>query len=357
MSKRIDYFPQLDAVRAGAVMLTLLAHYLGRVGFVEIPYLWLGVDVFFVLSGFLITGILLSTKPAYPAGRRREIRNFFIRRVLRLFPAYYLLLIVFWAAFFFGLVFLWFFDYGPYFFLYVPNLFFFFNPEQASGSFNHMWSLGVEEQFYLIWPWIILYLPLRYMRGFLLLLIVLSLLLRISFFNVKNFTMLPFANFHTLAGGALLAYYFFVKPGATILRFAINYRQHLFFISFSMLVFILIALDTSVLKAFLSDVLVVASGVMLILCSAKGWSAPMSFVAENEAVQYIGRISYGIYLYHMPIPDTILAGAHFLGYQVSFEKHPWFWFTMFFVITFLVAHCSYHLIEKRFLKMKVKFAV
>src|SRR5665647_1760833 len=104
MNKSNGYYPQLNAVRAFAVVLTLLAHYLGWVGFHEWPYLWLGVDVFFVLSGFLITGILLKAQPVRGSRRLTAIKNFFIRRVLRLFPAYYLLIILFWAAFRFCLL-------------------------------------------------------------------------------------------------------------------------------------------------------------------------------------------------------------------------------------------------------------
>lgn len=337
------------------MLLVLCAHFLSRVGFHEIPNLWLGVDVFFVLSGFLITGILINKKPESGNRRLLEIKNFFIRRVLRLFPAYYLLIIIFWGAFKFGHLYIWNNDFNPFFFFYIPNWFFYLHPHYGSGSFNHIWSLGVEEQFYLVWPWIILFLPLRWLKYLFPCIIVFSIVLRYLFSGIPKFSMLPFANFHTLGAGALLAYYFFIEPGNVFFKWISRHREKLFVILFVLLVLDLY-FSVPIVKGVLSDILVASAAAMLVLCSVKGWSFPGRIIAENKAVQYIGKISYGIYLYHMPVPDTIKSlGKHF-GWNINYDHYPYLWLSAFFIITILIASFSYRFIEMPFLKLKSKFA-
>ena len=153
------YYPALDGFRGCALGLVFVDHYLG------IPIFGLGVSLFFVLSGFLITGILWDTRE-----QRHRVRNFFVRRTLRIFPLYtglflllFLLTPVLHWRWNFGWV-LWATYFGNYIF-YLPQ----WLPEPqwtltgngmlvgASGTMlflGHLWSLCLEEQFYLIWPWI-----------------------------------------------------------------------------------------------------------------------------------------------------------------------------------------------------------
>jgi len=354
-TKTISYYPQLDAVRAFAVVLVMLAHYLSRVGFHQLPYLWLGVDVFFVLSGFLITGILINKKPVVGNPRLTEIKNFFIRRVLRLFPAYYLLIIVFWGAFKFAHLYIWNNDFNPYFFFYIPNWYFYLHPSMGSGSFNHIWSLGVEEQFYLVWPWIILFLPIKWLKYLFPCIIVLSIMLRFIFISIPKFDMLPFCNFHTLGAGALLAYYYYKEPGQLFFKQIIRFREWLFLILFVLLVIVLVYQPFRALNGILADILVPADAALLVLCSVQGWSFAGRIIAGNKMVQYIGKISYGIYLYHMPVPDTIKAVAKHFGVTINYFEHPYLWLAVFFGITFIIASFSYRFIERPFLNLKKKF--
>jgi peptidoglycan/LPS O-acetylase OafA/YrhL len=147
--------PELDGVRGIAIILVLLTHFfsytmLGRT-WTGIPKLiftvtafgWLGVDLFFILSGFLITGILFDTK-----GVKHYFRDFYMRRALRIFPLY---LVVLAFLFFFRQ------NSGPFVLcglLMATNLVGLFGiPETLGGE--ALWSLSVEEHFYLIWPWVI----------------------------------------------------------------------------------------------------------------------------------------------------------------------------------------------------------
>jgi peptidoglycan/LPS O-acetylase OafA/YrhL len=163
------HLPALDGYRGVAVLLVLLLHLL-VMPFYEVtsPANWLealvvgalsygalGVDLFFVLSGYLITGILLDTKstPGY-------FRNFYIRRVLRIFPLYYgvLALVFFVSPFISSLQ-------GPsldalranqaWAWLYAVNVFAAARGAWSLPSIDHFWSLAVEEQFYLLWPLVV----------------------------------------------------------------------------------------------------------------------------------------------------------------------------------------------------------
>jgi peptidoglycan/LPS O-acetylase OafA/YrhL len=144
---------ELDGVRGLAVLMVLAYHGfayemaraswtgLARVVVALTNFGWLGVDLFFVLSGFLITGILLRTKR-----RPRALRNFYGRRALRILPLYYLVLLVVLLSYddagaFVGLS-----------ALFLANLTPLFGVAMRYGP---LWSLAVEEHFYLVWPWLV----------------------------------------------------------------------------------------------------------------------------------------------------------------------------------------------------------
>ncbi|HZU30196.1 MAG TPA: acyltransferase [Candidatus Angelobacter sp.] len=160
------FYPALDGVRALAFLMVFGEHYLG------IPWGWAGVDVFFVLSGFLITGILFDTR-----NDTHRVRNFYVRRTLRIFPLYYgTLLVILLLKPFVHWQINWHWLVWP---AYLGNFARFiqpyslYDPIQMLADFQptglvgphtvklylgHFWSLCVEEQFYLFWPWIVFWL-------------------------------------------------------------------------------------------------------------------------------------------------------------------------------------------------------
>jgi peptidoglycan/LPS O-acetylase OafA/YrhL len=156
------YFPTLDGLRAVAFLMVFTFHYL------QLPWGWAGVDIFFVLSGFLITGILFDSRD-----EPHRIRNFYVRRTLRIFPLYYgviLLLVLLYPIFHWEWNWHWL--AWP---LYVGNFlrghrpFLVRSPLEMLADFQplsrtfpsvqpylgHFWSLCVEEQFYLVWPCVV----------------------------------------------------------------------------------------------------------------------------------------------------------------------------------------------------------
>ncbi len=140
----------LDGLRGIAIILVLFFH-CSRFEFLPVRAIsafgWTGVDLFFVLSGFLITGILIDTK-----GKEGFYKNFFMKRVLRIFPLYYLTLCIFFIpSFFFHFELTeYYITHQIYFWTYTQNLLFAFDGWPENARFlNHFWSLAIEEQFYI----------------------------------------------------------------------------------------------------------------------------------------------------------------------------------------------------------------
>ena len=204
---RADYMPQLDGLRAFAVGAVLFHHFFqpARIGGVDLALL--GVWLFFVLSGFLITGILLRSRDQVdysgsPSGF--VLRQFYVRRFLRIFPLYYSVL--FMAATI---------DLGDvrdtilWHLTYLSN--YLFAARQYWGPMTaHFWSLSVEEQFYILWPALILFAPRRLLLKLIISAIAIGPIFRVAahFFDfnwIARLTVLP-ASFDALGLGALLAY-------------------------------------------------------------------------------------------------------------------------------------------------------
>jgi peptidoglycan/LPS O-acetylase OafA/YrhL len=149
---------QLDGLRAIAVLLVCWHHWMPRRYHLGINWGSTGVDLFFVLSGFLITGILLACRRSLEQGRQGvafTARRFYARRFLRIFPLYYAVLAVASVALTLEpgiLVSLW---------TYTFNLYGAWSGALSGRLISHFWSLAVEEQFYLVWPWVILLVPRR----------------------------------------------------------------------------------------------------------------------------------------------------------------------------------------------------
>ncbi len=146
------HFPALDTLRGVAIVVVLfhnLSIFAGSGGKVDklwnlfVEAGWVGVQLFFVLSGFLITGILVDDKE-----KPKALRVFYVRRFLRIFPLYYLLLLVY---------FVWLprpFSESIWYFVYLSNWSWLFYG--GLPGLGHVWSLAVEEQFYTLWPWVVL---------------------------------------------------------------------------------------------------------------------------------------------------------------------------------------------------------
>lgn len=173
-----SYIPALDSLRAIAVLLVLGFHY----GLLDFG--WVGVQIFFVLSGYLITQILLEKKNRPLA---EYAKHFYIRRSLRIFPLYFAFLIVATALSLTVFAFQLFKEYWPYLYTYTLN---WVEPgrvaqlrDEKNDPFYHLWSLSIEEQFYLVWPWLVFFSSRRFFKLLVAVLIIGPALLRIVGFE------------------------------------------------------------------------------------------------------------------------------------------------------------------------------
>jgi len=160
MGKRI---PELDGLRALAIMAVFFGHAL------KIRMMWIGVDLFFVLSGFLITGILLDMPRS---GFKNFIGRFYARRARRILPPYVLVLVVVTAIFGASWMRHWYLYFG------LMNYVDTFWREKTFVPLSSLWSLGVEEQFYLVWPVVVYFIGAKKLPRLLLVLLILVPVLR-----------------------------------------------------------------------------------------------------------------------------------------------------------------------------------
>ncbi len=151
-----NYIKQLDGLRFVAVTLVLIDHWTGDA--LNFPISYLGVCMFFVLSGFLITRILLQAKEKdekFARGHGFSLKQFYIRRTIRIFPVYYLTIFILYLL-----------NEPPirekiaWYLTYSTNIYVALKHTWL-GSSDHLWSLAVEEQFYLFFPFVVLFIPLR----------------------------------------------------------------------------------------------------------------------------------------------------------------------------------------------------
>lgn len=300
-----SYIKSLDGLRFLAVSLVLLDHWSNyKLGF---PASNLGVSLFFVLSGYLITGILLRSKDkdqTNTIGHFKSLKLFYIRRTLRIFPLYYFILAVlyitnepaaraniFWLA------------------TYMTNNYMAYT-QQWMGSFDHLWSLAVEEQFYLFFPFVIFYCASKKLPYILIALISISVLLRMYFYLNGTYWVTPYVLMPTcldaLGLGSLLAYY---KHESEIAYLKTNVLKTGFLVSLvAYICLVMLVRSPSEPHNFYSVVLLrffescISVFLIAIFVSQSGnsgiFKSIRKTVFENNVIVFIGKISYGIYIYH-----------------------------------------------------------
>jgi peptidoglycan/LPS O-acetylase OafA/YrhL len=297
--------PQLDALRTFAVALVIIYHWFPTgTGINWLPNGTIGVMVFFVISGFLITRILITNRLAIDAGKSTlgdTYRNFFIRRALRIFPLYYLTITAVWLLIPESSDI----DEHPlYFYLYGYNILL-----NQTGNWADLlspfWTLGVEEQLYLVWPWVVFLMPRRNLLWAILGLIAGGILFRAYGYSVGDLDgVLTPASFDAFGMGALWAWY--TTLGTKHLG---AFRQRLPWIALIALVVMigLLFRPGDALEVVLLQRTVISMIALYFVVEASfGFGGVIGAVLNNSALQYIGRISYGIYVFHMIVPGYIV---------------------------------------------------
>jgi peptidoglycan/LPS O-acetylase OafA/YrhL len=366
----MGHIPALDGVRGVAILMVLLCHLAPTVnsakhGFVQVTARLadqgaIGVDLFFVLSGFLITGILLRSKSS-----PKYFVNFYGRRALRIFPLYY---------FFLSLIAIGLFtipawkqyqnlrDHWPAYWFYGTNFlvarYGWGILGQKTFGLGYLWSLAVEEHFYLFWPFMVWLFSERALARVCIAIIVIAPVTRIlspymGLGELATYVLTP-CRMDSLAAGALLATLVHHKPAVEILRrfgwigvisallFAAYYVQVVLHPGSANKAYSIVGYS---IVAFMFTALI-----CLVLCG--GWTAT---VMSWRPLRFFGVYSYGIYIYH-----GVLLGyleKWFSIKRMSFNTgNIWIGVLPHYILCVggatLVAVLSYHLLEKHFLKLK-----
>lgn len=325
----------------------------------------LGVVFFFVLSGFLITFLLLKEKEQ---NNSIAIKKFYLRRALRIWPLYYLIFILG----FFVLPYLDFFAVPGQDNFFQQNfwgnltLYAFFMPNLAFSIYTtavpnigQSWSIGVEEQFYLLWPLLIRKSKnvLKSILWITSVIIALKGLILLSAPFVKLDALVVLKKFlamsklECMALGGLGAYVLFNNK-EKILR--IVYRP-ISQITSVVILPILIYLTPTAFEDIL-HLLFSISFLVIILNVANNEKSLLRF--ENSTLQYLGRISYGFYMFHVM---CIVFTIHFLDKYIGLDNdistlQHMLLYGISFLLTVAVSSLSYHIFEKAFIRLKDKYA-
>lgn len=365
------YYPEIDGLRALAVLMVIYFHSAlmvgperatadaatvwdaGRIYYEFVMVGWCGVDLFFVISGFLITGILMDT-----AHRERCFRNFYLRRTLRIFPLYYGVLVVCFFLFVLAYGTSFTLRYGLYF-LYLQNWFSVFGYEYIL-YFDHFWSLAIEEQFYLFWPVVFVW---AYRRGavepVLFVFILLSFFLRFYLAGTGKlepaFSITP-ARLDGLLLGAGLVYLLSKRDDPRRLN-ALFVRG----MAVSFAAVCLIALLNGNLWGRDREVLMFGLfPVSLFFASFLGWVVTADeghFIRgffRLRLLREIGKVSYGMYVYHWLIMCVIVQQQVMDGQSFGFN-HPFLLLTGA-PLSFIAAWLSFRFLERPLLRLKDVYA-
>lgn len=344
----MTFIKGFNAIRAFSVALVVLTHldmsdWIPNTDFVMIR-IWpmisgdFGVLTFFVLSGFLISRILLNERDK---NGRINLKRFYIRRVLRLFPPLIVFFILVGIAYQFNFMV----EAGAsifyalfYLYNYVPKSIYF-------SEFGHLWSLGVEEQFYIIWPLILsVFKKVLHLKQFIYLIIIVCCVFAVS---VSNFSLFqayyPFrwfipASCSILIGclGALYNHYYLSKVKSFIER--PFWVAIIIFLGYTYTIYSPSELIS--LGILFRSIAVLTLLLLIVHSQEKKWVKMLEF----KPLAYIGIISYGIYVYQGFFLGT---GG---GSEVWFQKYP-----LNSILTIAFAILSYEFIEKPILKLKRKF--
>ncbi|MCX5747432.1 MAG: acyltransferase [Proteobacteria bacterium] len=359
------HIPALDGLRGIAILLVLAHGFdiiqtrngVGRGLELALDLGWIGVQLFFVLSGFLITGILLDT-----AKSPRYFRNFFLRRTFRIFPLYYAVLFVaFVLVPLFGHPHPTHGDDQLYLWTYTAN----FAAPLGHGeiAFPHFWSLSVEEQFYVLWPGLV-YLVRRngvFVLGTVLVAvaIVARVLVRARFGPDAAYQFL-FCRMDALAIGAMAA--------ALIRTDRIGSRLQLVSPTVLGVIGGIVVLGGAMLGHLLRTgatmqtggytILAIGFAIIMVAALAQGWPSRLLSFAP---LRRVGMYSYGMYVFYAPL--HIYVGLPLLARLDQFAEgnaigteRGLLYLVIATTITFLVAAASYHVFERPFLRLKDRVA-
>jgi peptidoglycan/LPS O-acetylase OafA/YrhL len=349
-SSKIGYYhPELDALRFFAATAVFLGHWLPA----DRRFVTLltgsgiyGVDLFFALSSFLITNLLLQEREAFGG---IDLRAFYIRRILRIWPLYFFFIGIAYALTFFshaqqlaksyviGMLLL----YGNWVFV-THGL--------AKWVANPLWSICVEEQFYVCWPTAMRRLAEKSLTKIAVGMLLVGFLTRLFLapFTSSGYTLWfnTFVRLDPFALGILMCVWLKKRPAAWGLaaRICMGVLGSLCWVAVTKYAYLLDSPQLSVWRVTIGYSIVSAGSCAMLLAVYDAPKVGIAFLA-NKNLAYLGKLSYGIYVYHALVQAV---AAQLLMRRVI-------WGPTSFVFTIAIAAISYRFLEKPFLDLKSKF--
>jgi peptidoglycan/LPS O-acetylase OafA/YrhL len=355
------HYPALDGLRGVAILLVVFLHNFGFMNYFFFG--WLGVDLFFVLSGFLITDILLNT-----VGQPGFLKNFYMRRVLRIFPLFYLVLVI--CLFVLpnmhslGLDTRYYTENQFWLWTYLQNWLFIFKEPYGDKILLHTWSLAVEEQFYLVWPLLILLIrrPRKLLAAMGLILLLVCFARYLVWINkvedLAYSSLYTFTRIDGLCIGAMVALLQRIDTGFL--------RKNMLFI-----VLIMAAINfgfyfinnqqgfTLPYLAFVGYTTFAVLFGLLVNEAVLGDSNLIKLLLDNRPLKFFGRISYGLYVYHWPVYMLLFDQSRSWYYSqlaVPVKLAELLGGIFVTIVAVLISLLSYHYFEKPFLRLKKRYA-
>ncbi|TCP39567.1 acyltransferase family protein [Rhodovulum marinum] len=346
------HFGSLDGLRFLCITAVLWHHTPFREEIVQLSILFrrghVGVDFFFVLSGFLITTLLLREEAAKG---RFSLRGFYWRRILRIVPLYFFVISL--AAFYaIGIK-----GYTeqieilPYYYLFLSN----FLSAEHIGFLAPTWSLSVEEQYYLIWPTLLLFLPRRWITPVLLALIAVNVLSAAGFFGLLGIGPIETGHLRFAIEGATYAPILMGSLVAILLQDRVWFARMNRVTGFAgapwlwfLALLLALAAFPGVLEGWPNLVVHSLMALMLVSLVVREDNA-MAPILKFRPIERIGQISYGIYLYHLFAAALVTKLAIMVGWT--------HWAPVllgYYAMTIVIAEISFRTLEAWFLGLRHK---
>jgi peptidoglycan/LPS O-acetylase OafA/YrhL len=367
----------LDGIRGIAILMVVLhniaphgvehaSNFVVKIFLLACDSGWVGVQLFFVLSGFLITGILLDGK-----GNANQLRNFYIRRSLRIFPLYYVFLVVIFIILpLLRIEPIWLErtkNYEMWYWLYLIN---WVQPFTDKLEMGHIWSLAIEEQFYLLWPMLAIFLHKKTLAYVCLSLVVTAIIFRFLFVTylpdvgttvAYTFTV---ARYDALAIGALVAltcrnkvWFEYVKERSYAVTVSI-----LAMIAALLLIYHEFAPVNGVLGPLNQTLIAILFGLLILLSVEINCEKTSIYyrILSSKLLTQFGKYSYAIYIFHLPVKFIWFSNYSLdpVEYEGALKLFAMIYnFSGVLLISTAMAFISWNILERHCLGYKRMFAI
>ena len=355
MSNQSIHLVGLNGIRAIAAIAVVLSHINLGLGSFHLPPIKSidlaghGVTIFFALSGFLITFLLIHEKQKQPI----IVKKFYLRRILRIWPLYFLylfvtILVTYQSSFTNEIL-------KPtliYYIFFAANIPFIF--DFALPLLGHFWTIGVEEQFYLFWPWLIKNNRLNTLRtvvvfaGFLILLRLICRFIEYKWGNPYPYLIIHVNRFDCMAVGGIGAILFLEDNKIFKKIVYLKVTQIL-----SWFVIFLLAFNSFHIASVIDPEIISIVTVVIIINVSSNTNTIINL--NKQIFDFLGKISYGIYIIH---PLVIFLFAKFLN---LFELHNLTKYILIYTgvlaLTIAIAYVCFRYFESKFIKLKENFSV